>query len=245
MRRRADHMLVERGLFESRARAQAAIAAGLVTVAGKLVTRPSELIAPDAPIAADADHPYVSRGGVKLAAALDQFALDPSGLPCLDCGASTGGFTDVLLRRGAASVTAVDVGRGQLHRRLAADPRVASLEGVDIRTLDAKTIPAPPRLVVADVSFISLALVIPALSRLAAADAALVALVKPQFEVGRAAIGKGGIVKDQTAAAAALDRIAAAVAAAGWTLLGRMESPVAGGDGNREFLIGARRGGPS
>src|SRR5271170_4840829 len=153
MRKRADIVLVERGFFSSRARAQAAIAAGLVSVGGVALRKPSEALADDAPIEAEAPHPWASRGGVKLAAALDAFALDPSGLVCLDVGASTGGFTDVLLKRGAAKVVAVDVGRGQFDPRLAADPRIRSLEGLDARALDGDSLGEPPQAIVCDVSF--------------------------------------------------------------------------------------------
>ena len=184
MRKRADIVLVERGFFQSRTRAQAAIAAGLVSVGGVALSKPSEEVADDAPIAAGAPHPWVSRGGVKLAAALDAFGLDPSGLGCLDVGASTGGFTDVLLTRGARRVVAVDVGHGQIDKRLAADPRVHSLEGLDARALTPEHIGQAPGAIVCDVSFISQRLVLPHVLTLAARPAWLVSLVKPQFEVG-------------------------------------------------------------
>ena len=240
-RRRADLVLVARGLFESRARARAAIEAGLVKADGRPVASPSDLIGEAAAIEAAPPHPYVSRGGVKLAHALEAFALDPAGLACLDVGASTGGFTDVLLARGAASVTAVDVGRDQLHPRIAADPRVRSLECTDIRELAAGTV-GPVELATIDVSFISLALVLPALPRHFAPGAALVALIKPQFEVGPAGIGRGGIVRDEGLAAAAVERIAALAEALGFARLGLVPSPITGGDGNREWLLGARHG---
>ncbi|MCU0884795.1 MAG: TlyA family RNA methyltransferase [Beijerinckiaceae bacterium] len=242
MKGRADMVLVARGVFESRARAQAAIAAGLVSADGIIVRKASESIAADAVIAASAPHPYVSRGGVKLAAALDHFGLSPAGLDSLDCGASTGGFSDVLLRRGAASVLAVDTGRGQFHPALAGDSRVTLLEGTDIRTLAEAGLARRPAFITCDVSFISLTLVLPALTRLAAPSASLVALAKPQFEVGRAAIGKGGIVRDMAAVADALARIEATLAGLGWQAMGRIDSPITGGDGNAEFLIAARRG---
>src|SRR5271156_6652804 len=170
MRKRADIVLVERGFFSSRARAQAAIAAGLVSVGGTALKKASEEVAGDAPIEAEAPHPWASRGGVKLAAALDAFALDPSGLVALDVGASTGGFTDVLLARGAAKVIAVDVGHGQLDPRLAADPRVRSLEGADARALTAEMLGVSPQAMVIDVSFISQQLVLPHVLKLAVKD---------------------------------------------------------------------------
>ncbi len=241
LRKRADVLLVERGLFESRARAQAAIAAGLVAADGETVAKASQFLSEAALITAGQPHPFVSRGGLKLAAALDHFALSPLGLDCLDCGASTGGFSDVLLQRGARSVTAVDTGNGQLHASLRGDSRVTLMEGTDIRGLEASALPSPPTLIVCDVSFISLTLVLPALSRLAAPSAMLVVLIKPQFEVGRAAIGKGGIVRDAGAIAGAIARIEAAVADLGWRSLGRISSPIAGGDGNAEFLLAAER----
>lgn len=241
-RKRADVLLVERGLFDSRARAQAAIVAGLVSCDGGVVAKASQLLPEDGQVVASRPHPYVSRGGVKLAAALDHFGLSPEGLACLDCGASTGGFSDVLLRRGAASVTAVDTGRAQFHASLAGDARITLLEGTDIRTLDASMLPQAPAFIACDVSFISLTLVLPTLSRLAAPAASMVVLVKPQFEVGRAAIGKGGIVRDQAAIASALERIDACVIGLGWMILDRIDSPIAGGDGNAEFLLAAERG---
>ncbi len=241
MRKRADIVLVERGLFASRARAQAAIAAGLVSVGGKAVGKASEEIDQAATIEAEAPHPYVSRGGLKLAAALDAFGLNPAGLVCLDVGASTGGFTDVLLRRGARMVTAVDVGRGQLDRRLAADPRVRSLEGVDARALTVELTGEPPDAVVCDVSFISQQLVLPHVLELAARQAWLVSLIKPQFEVGRAEIVKGR-VRSEEALQRACDDVGACIAAQGWTLIGLIPSPVPGGAGAREFLAAARHG---
>jgi 23S rRNA (cytidine1920-2'-O)/16S rRNA (cytidine1409-2'-O)-methyltransferase len=240
-RERADRLLVARGLFESRARAQAAIAAGLVTANGAPVRKPSEEIPSDARLSAQAAHPYVSRGGVKLAAALDHFGFDPRGKVCLDIGASTGGFTEVLLQRGAARVYAVDVGRGQLHDSLRARPEVAVMEETDIRTLPAAGLAPPPGLTVIDVSFISLKPVLPAASALTLPSAQLVALIKPQFEAGRAAVKKG-IVRDPAVHAAVCDGIAAAVAGLGWRVAGVIPSPIAGGDGNAEFLLGASRG---
>ncbi len=241
MRKRADILLVERGFFTSRARAQAAIAAGLVRVGGLALRKPSEEIDEDAEIEAQAPHPYVSRGGIKLAAALDAFALDPAGLTCLDVGASTGGFTDVLLTRGAKSVVAVDVGRGQLDGRLAADPRVRSLESLDARTLTLEHIGEAPGAIVCDVSFISQRLVLPHVLKLAARPAWLASLVKPQFEVGRAELVKGRVRSDE-ALTRACDDVRACIEALGWTILGLIPSPVPGGGGAREFLIAARHG---
>lgn len=241
MRSRADLVLVTRGFFDSRARAQAAIAAGLVTADGQIVRKASDKIDGTAAITAEALHPYVSRGGLKLAAALDHFGFDPSGLSCLDVGASTGGFTDVLLKRGAVHVTAVDTGRDQLHPSLRADPRVKSFESTDIRRFDAMLLPRPAQLVVADVSFISLSLVLPAMTALAAEGAALAVLIKPQFEVGKARIERGGLVRDEAAIAEVCLRIETELAALGWRVLGRTDSPITGGDGNREFLLGALR----
>jgi 23S rRNA (cytidine1920-2'-O)/16S rRNA (cytidine1409-2'-O)-methyltransferase len=241
MRKRADILLVERGFFASRARAQAAIAAGLVSVGGVALRKASEEVKGDAPIEAEAPHPWASRGGVKLAAALDAFGLDPSGLVSLDVGASTGGFTDVLLSRGAAKVIAVDVGHGQLDSRLAADPRVRSLEGVDARSLTAATLGETPNAMVIDVSFIAQRLVLPNVLKLAAERAWLVSLVKPQFELDRSDLVKGR-VKDDAALERACDGVRAAIEAQGWTVLGLIPSPILGGAGAREFLIAARHG---
>jgi 23S rRNA (cytidine1920-2'-O)/16S rRNA (cytidine1409-2'-O)-methyltransferase len=241
MRKRADILLVERGFFSSRARAQAAIAAGFVRVGGVALTKASEAVAADAAIEAEPPHPYVSRGGVKLAAALDAFALDPGGLLCLDVGASTGGFTDALLKRGAARIVAVDVGRGQLDSRLRADSRVRSREGLDARALTAEILGAPPAAIVVDVSFISQRLILPHVLKLAAESAWLVSLVKPQFEVGPAEIVKGR-VRSQAAFERACAEVSACVEAQEWTVLGVMPSPILGGDGAKEFLLAARHG---
>jgi 23S rRNA (cytidine1920-2'-O)/16S rRNA (cytidine1409-2'-O)-methyltransferase len=241
MRKRADVRLVEQGLFASRARAQEAIAAGFVRADGVLVRKPSETIALDAVIEASAAHPWASRAGVKLAAALDAFALDPRGLACLDIGASTGGFTDVLLSRGARSVVAVDVGRDQFDAKLAADPRVTSLEGFDARRLTPDRLREAPQAIVCDVSFISQRLVLPSVLALAARPVWLVSLIKPQFEVGRAKLVKGA-VKDEAALRQACDGVREAVEALGWTSLGLIPSPFPGGDGAREFLYAARHG---
>jgi 23S rRNA (cytidine1920-2'-O)/16S rRNA (cytidine1409-2'-O)-methyltransferase len=239
MRKRADIVLVERGFFSSRARAQAAIAAGLVSVDGVALKKASDEVAGDAPIEAEAPHPWASRGGVKLAAALDAFALDPTGLVCLDIGASTGGFTDVLLARGGAKVVAVDVGHGQLDPRLAADPRVRSLEGVDARALTVAMLGETPEVIVIDVSFISQRLVLPHVLKLAAERAWLVSLIKPQFELDRTDLVKGR-VRSEAALMRACDDVRATIEAEGWTIIGLIPSPILGGAGAREFLIGAR-----
>jgi 23S rRNA (cytidine1920-2'-O)/16S rRNA (cytidine1409-2'-O)-methyltransferase len=238
MRKRADLLLVERGFFISRARAQAAIAAGLVSADGAIVRKASDAIEADARIEASAPHPWASRGGVKLAAALVAFGLDPHGLDCLDVGASTGGFTDVLLKNGAASVVAVDVGTGQFDPRLAADPRVTSHQGLDARSLTA-AIAGAPQAIAIDVSFISQTLVLPTVLPLAARPAWLVSLVKPQFEVGRNKLVKGA-VKDPADFKAACAAVRGCVEGLGWSSLGLVPSPIAGGDGAREFLYAAR-----
>lgn len=237
---RADAALHARGLFESRAKAREAIEAGLVSVDGRIVKNPSEPIAADAHIVARAAYPWASRGGVKLAHGLEQFGVDPTGRYCLDVGASTGGFTDVLLTRGARHVVAVDVGHGQLHERLRGDPRVTSLEGQDARTLTAEHLTEAPSLIVIDASFISLAALLPHVLSLAAPRADLVALIKPQFEAGRAAVKKG-VVRDQKIHAEVCARIEGEIEALGWRVSGVIPSPIEGGDGNREFLIHAAR----
>jgi 23S rRNA (cytidine1920-2'-O)/16S rRNA (cytidine1409-2'-O)-methyltransferase len=239
-RKRADVLLVERGLFESRTRAQAAIAAGLVTADGVPLRKASDEVAADAALRAGPDHPWVSRGGLKLAAALDHFGFDPAGRACLDVGASTGGFTDVLVARGARRVYAVDVGRGQLHVRLRGHPAIVSLEETDIRALDPARLGGQPDFATLDVSFISLKLVLPALDRLVCTPAQLVALIKPQFEAGRAHLKKG-IVRDPAVRSAVCDDIAAFATSLGWTVAGVTPSPIEGGDGNREFMLGAHR----
>jgi 23S rRNA (cytidine1920-2'-O)/16S rRNA (cytidine1409-2'-O)-methyltransferase len=239
-RLRIDRLLVQRGLFESRARAQAAIAAGLVSADGIPVRRPSEEVAADAALSAVPEHPWVSRGGVKLAAALDAFAIDPTGRVCLDVGASTGGFTEVMLARGARRVYAVDVGHGQLHPRLHMQPEVVSLEDTDIRHVSAIQVPEPVDVVAVDVSFISLKRVLPAATAFAASGACLVALIKPQFEAERRH-NKRGIVRDPAVRQAVCEDIRAFVNALGWRLLGVVPSPIQGGDGNEEFLLGGAR----
>ncbi|HEY4141421.1 MAG TPA: TlyA family RNA methyltransferase [Pseudolabrys sp.] len=237
-RQRADRLLVERGLFESRAKAQAAIEAGLVRANDMTVRKAAEAIDADAIVEASAAYPYVSRSGVKLAGAFDHFKFDPRGRVCLDVGSSTGGFTQVLLERGAKQIYAVDVGHGQLHQSLRARTEIVSLEGTDIRTLSRTLLGETPDLIVVDVSFISLKLVLPAALAMAKMPAQLVALIKPQFEAGRAAL-KRGIVRDAAIHTAVCDDISNAVKALGWRVLGVMPSPIAGGDGNAEFLIGA------
>ncbi|WID95867.1 TlyA family RNA methyltransferase [Bosea vestrisii] len=237
---RADLLLLERGLFESRARAQAAIAAGLVSADGVVLRKASETVLAAAKIEAQAAHPYVSRGGVKLAAALDAFGFDAAGLTCLDVGASTGGFSDVLLRRGAAHVYAIDVGQAQLHESLHGHPRLTSLESQDIRTLDGGLFTEPPALAVIDVSFISLKLVLPAVATLLAPQARLIALVKPQFETKRSALKKG-VLRDEVLQQQICAEIADAVTALGFIVSGLIPSPIEGGDGNREFLLGSER----
>jgi 23S rRNA (cytidine1920-2'-O)/16S rRNA (cytidine1409-2'-O)-methyltransferase len=239
-RQRADRLLVERGLFESRAKAQAAIEAGLVIANDVVVRKASEEIAVDARLSASAAYPYVSRGGVKLAAVLDHFKVDVRGRVCLDVGASTGGFTEVLLQRGAPRVYAVDVGRGQLHASLRARPEVVSLEETDIRTIAPTPFDPPPDLVVIDVSFISLKLVLPAALGLVQTPASLIALIKPQFEAGRRRV-KRGIVRDARVHAAVCEDIAAFVVSCGCMVAGIVPSPIPGGDGNREFFIAAER----
>jgi 23S rRNA (cytidine1920-2'-O)/16S rRNA (cytidine1409-2'-O)-methyltransferase len=239
---RVDRLLVERGLFESRAKAQAAIAAGRVSADELPVHRPSEEISANAVLRAEPAHPYVSRGGLKLAAALDHFRsnpiFDPRGRVCLDVGASTGGFTELLLARGARLVYAVDVGRGQLHRSLRARTEVLSMEGTDIRVLDPERLAERPDFLVIDVSFISLKLVLPAAFALARTPACLLALIKPQFEAGRGR-AKRGIVRDPLVHAAVCDNIAALLTSHGWKVVGIVPSPISGSDGNREFFIAA------
>ncbi len=242
-RLRADQLLLARGLAESRARAQALILAGKVLSGTRRVEKSGQLLADDAPLALRGeDHPWVSRGGVKLAHALDHFGLSPSGRIGLDIGASTGGFTEVLLARDATRVHAVDVGHGQLAWKLRQDARVVVHERTNARHLDARLIPEAVGCVVADASFIGLETVLPAPLALAAPGAFAVALIKPQFEAGREGIGKGGIVRDPAVHEAVSARIAAWWAALpGWRVLGLTPSPITGADGNREFLIAALR----
>lgn len=236
---RLDQLLVSLGLFASRSRARDAVNRGTVKVGGKVVTKPGALFGEDAAI--EIDDPaqdYVSRAALKLTAALDHFSLDPAGHHCLDIGASTGGFTEVLLERGASHVTAIDVGHGQMHPRIAADPRVENIEGLNARNLTADDVGHDVTFVVSDVSFISLRLALAPSLEIAESGATAILLVKPQFEAGREAIGKGGLLKDPSSApdvAAALERWF--IEEMGWKSLGLIPSPIAGGDGNQEYLL--------
>jgi 23S rRNA (cytidine1920-2'-O)/16S rRNA (cytidine1409-2'-O)-methyltransferase len=243
-KQRADRLLVERGLAESRVRAQALILAGVVYSGTRRVEKPGQALAEDAALEVKGrDHPWVSRGGVKLAHALDHFAISVEGAVALDIGASTGGFTEVLLARGARRVYAVDVGTGQLAWKLRQDPRVVVREGVNARYLMRAEVPEPIDLVTCDASFISLGNVLPAALALAAPKAGLVALVKPQFEAGREYVEKGGIVRDPEVHRLVCERVATWVAAQpGWQVVGITDSPILGAEGNREFLLYARRG---
>lgn len=241
---RLDVLIVKRGLMPSRTRAQAAIAAGLVTVDGARAERPSQRCRADAEIKVEgALHPYVGRGGMKLAHALRSFGLSPAGTVALDIGASTGGFTDCLLQNGAARVYAVDVGTDQLAPGLRSDPRVIALERTNARYLTREQVPEPVGFVTIDVSFISLGKLWPAIVPLLAEDATVVALVKPQFEVGPGLVGRGGIVRSPDAHEKALTAALQAATDAGLTVRGLTHSPVRGGDGNIEFLLYLTRGG--
>ncbi|MCA8903177.1 MAG: TlyA family RNA methyltransferase [Hyphomonas sp.] len=238
---RIDRLLVSLGHFDSRAAARAALKAGCVTVNGTVVTKPSQEVSSDSQIEAVAAHPYVSRGGLKLAHALEAFGVDPAGRHCLDIGSSTGGFTDVLLRRGALKVVAVDVGRDQLHASLRNSERVRSLESTDARTLTAEDIGPAPTLLVCDASFISLEKLLDVPLSLAAPGAEFVGLFKPQFQVGRENVGKGGLVTDAVAADAAAERFAVWMKEKGWPIQAWTASPISGGDGNAERLFHAVR----
>jgi 23S rRNA (cytidine1920-2'-O)/16S rRNA (cytidine1409-2'-O)-methyltransferase len=240
---RADMLLVDRGLAESRSRAQALIMAGAVYSRGERIAKPGQTLPDDVPLEVRGrDHPWVSRGGVKLAHALAHFAIDLAGKVVLDVGASTGGFTDVALHHGAVRVYAVDVGHGQLAWSLRQDPRVVVLEKTNARHLGAAQVPEPVDAVVCDASFIGLRTVLPAPMALAAPGAVLIALIKPQFEVGREQVGKGGVVRDPALHRAVCEEIRGWLEAQpGWTVLGLTESPITGPEGNREFLIAARR----
>ncbi|HET7889751.1 MAG TPA: TlyA family RNA methyltransferase [Bradyrhizobium sp.] len=240
-RKRIDLLLVERGLFESRSRARAAIEAGLVLADDKQVLKASETIAADAVLQAQPAHPFVSRGGVKLAGALEQYPIEIEDHVCLDVGASTGGFTEVLLANGASLVFAVDVGHGQLHPSLQGHPKIVSMEGTDIRAFEGKRLPARPDIVVIDVSFISLKSVLPVALSLAAAPMHLLALIKPQFEATRKH-SKRGIIRDTAVHQEVCADIAAFAASLGCTDIRIFPSPITGGDGNSEFFIGAYRG---
>ncbi len=242
MKKRLDQLLVERGLAESRAKAQAAIMAGLVFSNEKRLDKPGTPVAEDVALEVRGQpHPWVSRGGLKLAHAIEAFGIDVAGKVAIDVGASTGGFTDVLLTKGAAKVYAVDVGHGQLAWKLRNDPRVIVLEKTNARHLTAEVIPEAPDMVVCDASFIGLETVLPAALALAKPGAVVVALIKPQFEVGKDRVGKGGVVREPELHAEVRARIAQWLPRIGWTVLGEDESPIQGPEGNREFLIAARK----
>lgn len=240
MKKRVDQMLVERGLVETRAKAQALILAGEVLVNGQKLDKPGHSIDVEARIELLAKLPYVSRGGFKLAGALDHFHIDPTGWTCLDIGASTGGFTDVLLQRGARKVVAIDVGKGQLDWKLRTDPRVEVREGVNARYLDPNDFAEKFDLAVCDASFISVTLLLPAMAPLLADSGKMVILVKPQFEAGREEVGKGGIVRDPTVQQAACDKVRACVEGLGFSAQ-ITDSPILGAEGNKEFLLYAQR----
>ena len=243
-KQRADVALVDRGLVESRAKAQALIMAGKVFSNTKRVDKPGQPVAEDTPLEVKGqEHPWVSRGGMKLSHGLEHFGFKAQGLVAVDVGASTGGFTDVLLHHGAAKVYAVDVGHGQLAWKLRSDDRVVVLEKTNARRLDATLIPEPPGAVVCDASFIGLATVLPAALALTAPGAWAIALIKPQFEAGPEKVGKGGVVRDPAVHQEVCDRVVQWWSGLeGWTVLGVEASPILGPEGNREFLIGARRG---
>jgi 23S rRNA (cytidine1920-2'-O)/16S rRNA (cytidine1409-2'-O)-methyltransferase len=243
LKARIDQLLVSRGLAPTRARAQALLLAGKVYVAGARVDKAGTLVADDAVIEVRGEaHPYVSRGGTKLAGALDAFAIDPAGLRCLDLGASTGGFTDCLLQRGAAGVVAVDVGYGQLAHKLRVDPRVTVLERTNARTLEPEQIGGPADLTVVDASFIGLGKLAPAIVRCTRPGGLLVALVKPQFEAGREEVSRGrGVVRDPEVRARAIASAVEEVRAAGFEILGTCDSPIEGPKGNLEAFVHARR----
>lgn len=235
-RRRIDVLMVERGLAGSREKAKALLLAGSVRVAGQRVDKAGATVSADAAIELAETMPYVSRGGYKLAAALDHWRIEPRGWVCADIGASTGGFTDVLLQRGAARVHAVDVGEGQIHWRLRTDARVVLHENSNARYLTPESLGEKVRLAVCDVSFISVTLILPAVLPLLESPRQLVVLIKPQFEAGRAQVGRGGIVKDPAVHAAAVDRIRRQMEARGLTTEA-IESPILGAEGNKEFLL--------
>jgi 23S rRNA (cytidine1920-2'-O)/16S rRNA (cytidine1409-2'-O)-methyltransferase len=242
-KRRVDQLLVDRGLAESRARAQALVMAGLVFAGEAKIEKPGQQMLEDAPLdVRGRDHPWVSRGGIKLAHALEHFGLDPAGATAMDIGSSTGGFTDVLLTGGAEHVFAVDSGTNQLAWRLREDPRVTVLEQTSARILTAQQIDRPCNWVVCDASFISLAKVLEVPLQLAAPQCQLVALIKPQFEVGREEVGKGGVVRDPVLHQRVCDDVRQWIEALGWTVSGITQSPITGPQGNIEFLIAARRG---
>jgi 23S rRNA (cytidine1920-2'-O)/16S rRNA (cytidine1409-2'-O)-methyltransferase len=241
---RLDQLLVDSGLAPTRSRAADLVRRGCVSVGGVPAAKPGALVRADMSVAVNPKgSSYVSRGALKLEAALESFGFEIEGRVALDIGASTGGFTEVLLARGAAKVYAVDVGRDQLHAKLRADPRVVVLEGTDARNLDKALVKEPAGAVVADVSFISFTLALPAALSLTAPDAWLIALIKPQFEAGRKAVGKGGIVRKEADREKAVTRVWQFLEKTGWRVLGVLPSPVLGRGGNQEFLIGARHDG--
>ncbi|ALL13551.1 TlyA family RNA methyltransferase [Caulobacter henricii] len=240
-RRRVDVLMMERGLFDSRAKAREAIEAGLVQADGVLVRKPSEMVEEHVSIRASAAHPWVGRGALKLVHALDLWPIVVEGKVAIDVGASTGGFTEVLLSRGAAKVYAVDVGRDQLHHSLVEHERVVDLSGTDARLLDSSWIAEDPELIVSDVSFISMTKALPAALDLAVPGTDLIALIKPQFEAGREHVGKGGLVKDPETIDRVHREIISFLEVSGWTVMGQAESPITGGDGQVEGLIWARR----
>jgi len=242
---RLDVLMVEKGLVSSRERARALIMEGKVLVAGERVDKPGKVFEPDVYVSMEENTAYVSRGGLKLAAALDGFGLDPRGLTVLDAGASTGGFTHCLLERGATRVIAVDVGYGQFDWRLRNDPRVILLERTNIRFLDPAILPFPVDAAVADLSFISLRLVLGRLHDILAPGGWLLPLVKPQFEVGRADVGKGGVVRDMRKIESAVQSVKAFAAQRGFLVLGELESPIRGAKGNREFFLFLSKGKPA
>jgi len=239
---RADQLLTSRGLAESRTKAQALIMAGVVFSGERKLAKPGDMLAEDAPLEIRGkDHPWVSRGGIKLDHGLTHFGFDVTGAAALDVGSSTGGFTDVLLSRGAAKVYAVDVGTNQLAWKLRQDPRVIVHEQTNARTLDASVIPEPVDIIVCDASFIGLAKVLEAPLKLAKPGAKLVALIKPQFEAGREEVGKGGVVRDPTVHQRVCDDVSQWVRSHGWSVVGVTPSPITGPEGNVEFLLGATR----
>jgi 23S rRNA (cytidine1920-2'-O)/16S rRNA (cytidine1409-2'-O)-methyltransferase len=238
---RLDTLMLEQGLVSSRHRAGALIMAGKVLVDGKKIEKPGREVPVNAELAVEEDLRYVSRGGLKLEAALRGFAIDPTGLAILDAGASTGGFTDCLLQHGAARVIAVDVGYGQLDWRLRNDPRVLVMERKNIRLMDPEALPGPVDAAVADLSFISLKLILPRLWELVAPGAWIIALVKPQFEVGRGQVGKGGVVREAQRIRAAVESVKAFSRECGYEVLGELESPIKGPKGNQEVLIYLRK----
>jgi 23S rRNA (cytidine1920-2'-O)/16S rRNA (cytidine1409-2'-O)-methyltransferase len=242
-KKRLDTLIAERGLTATRERARALILAGQVSVDGRVVSKAGTPVADDAVVElATPDHPYVGRGGIKLAHALDVFGIDVTGRRALDVGASTGGFTDVLLQRGAASVIALDVGHGQLDWRLRTDPRVIVREGVNARVLGSSDVPHPAEIATIDVAFISLRHILPALPPVLAPGADVVALVKPQFEAGREQVGKGGIVSDPAVHDEVLARVTSEATAVGFTRVAMTPSPITGAEGNREFFLHLRQG---